>query len=86
MAIEEVMDSWKGRNLGIRLRRLQEFSIEIPDKEADAILSSMSPTTEEKDTPVLKRLIVDKAVDYIQGQPDGEAESSRIPSSYAYCP
>ena len=31
----------------------EEFSIEIPDKEADAILS------------------IDKAVNYILGQPDG---------------
>ena len=42
MAIEEVRRSMDGKALP-DLIFAQEFSIEIPDKEADAILSSMLP-------------------------------------------
>jgi len=75
MAIEEV-----SRNLrGIReanLTALQEFSIEIPDKEADAIHSGMFCNG-------LLRILhtnditVKQAVDYILAQPDGELQSKR---------
>jgi len=39
MAIEEVSSAWTGNALEGVLTVLQEFSIEIPDKEADAIHS-----------------------------------------------
>lgn len=49
---------------------VQEFSIEIPDKEADGILSSKS--FEENTQAALNDIpLVDKAVNYILGQPDG---------------
>ena len=41
MAIEEVRCSIKGGGSLLVLIFSQEFSIEIPDKEADSILSSM---------------------------------------------
>ena len=45
MAIEEVRTA--GRSMPrIRLMRLKEFSIEIPDKEADSILSRESFSAE----------------------------------------
>lgn len=52
---------------------MQEFSIEIPDKEADAIHSSKCLTM-----PFCRlgridpAIIVDKAVEYILSQPDGK--------------
>lgn len=59
-----------------RLTRSQEFSIEIPDKEADAIHSGMLNSKRDNGNDQLIRLIVDKAVEYILAQPDGEIFSS----------
>lgn len=50
----------------------QEFSIEIPDKEAEAIHSSESKVYAVEDYKcILIQPTVDKAVDYILSQPDG---------------
>ena len=52
----------------------QEFSIEIPDKEADGILSSMFSRWKMRlhGYAGADFLTVDKAVNYILGQPDGK--------------
>ena len=42
MAIEEVGAPSQSTGQILRLLQIQEFSIEIPDKEADAIQSGMS--------------------------------------------
>ena len=49
----------------------QEFSIEIPDKEADAIHSGMHYHT--LFCQLAKLSLVDKAVEYIISQPDGKS-------------
>ena len=55
---------------------VQEFSIEIPDKEADAIHSGtsidVSAGISNTDDTAVKQ-----AVDYIMAQPDGKKTSSR---------
>ncbi len=51
--------------------RKQEFSIEIPDKEADAIHSGKVYHFSPCQISLLTRTAVDKAVEYILGQPDG---------------
>lgn len=53
---------------------VQEFSIEIPDKEADSILSSMFAQWKVGwyGHSIANPLAVDKAVNYILGQPDGK--------------
>ncbi|MCJ1452777.1 hypothetical protein MMC28_003120 [Mycoblastus sanguinarius] len=50
----------------------EEFSIEIPDKEADLILSSKLVSIWNAGIVPLEinPLVVDKAVSYILGQPD----------------
>lgn len=72
MAIEEA--SLETTTSYVRvLTTLQEFSIEIPDKEADAIHSGtlgLGFTLLPGNQP-LTSVIVDKAVDYILAQPDG---------------
>ena len=71
MAIEEVRNKRLLRVLQ-RLKMVQEFSIEIPDKEADAILSSECQIMPQRSRAVLRSLfLVDKAVNYILDQPDG---------------
>lgn len=77
MAIEEVScTSWSlwPENLTYG----QEFSIEIPDKEADAIHSGMSSSSLHR-RPNTDDSIVKQAVDYILAQPDGKnAENKRF--------
>jgi hypothetical protein len=51
----------------------QEFSIEIPDKEADAIHSGMLPQDPMLSGLMLTQLIVNQAVEYILSQPDGKS-------------
>lgn len=52
---------------------MQEFSIEIPDKEADAIHSgTFSPHDYNVFRYETNTFTVDKAVQYILAQPDGE--------------
>jgi len=56
----------------MRLTILQEFSIEIPDKDADAIHSGMLKLPcMIVSGPWANKEIVDKAVEYILAQPDG---------------
>ena len=50
----------------------QEFSLEIPDKEADAIHSGMSIGV-PLGLLILIMFIVKQAVDYILAQPDGKS-------------
>lgn len=52
---------------------MQEFSIEIPDKQADAIHSSMLSHKVHYGTISATDVygLVDNAVEYILGQPDG---------------
>lgn len=71
MAIEEVSRSaYDTRKANLTVR--QEFSIEIPDKEADAIHSGTFRCrvgdihTDD--------ITVKQAVDYIMAQPDGESQ------------
>jgi len=49
----------------------QEFSIEIPDKEADAIHSGKSSLDPVTDECWLISYAVNQAVEYILEQPDG---------------
>ena len=58
---------------GASLTALQEFSIEIPDKEADAIHSGMSCDGMLR-TLHTDDITVKQAVDYILAQPDGELQ------------
>ena len=51
---------------------VQEFSIEIPDKEADAIQSSMSRPTFCRFLVLTRCSSVNDAVEYILKQPDGK--------------
>lgn len=55
------------------LRSWQEFSIEIPDKDADAIHSSRYHWITWKGS-VLIGVAVDQAVEYILNQPDGMSD------------
>jgi acyl carrier protein len=60
---------------------VQEFSIEIPDKEADAIHSGMlMQDTTSRDEANLDA--VNQAVDYILAQPDGMHQLQRL--AYLY--
>lgn len=60
--------------LAAGLTARQEFSIEIPDKEADAIHSGMLTA---KDMVVARadEITVKQAVDYILAQPDGKTST-----------
>jgi hypothetical protein len=49
----------------------KEFSIEIPDKEADAIHSGMSSQMHASEGGMKLTVPVGQAVDYIMKQPDG---------------
>ena len=52
---------------------MQEFSIEIPDKEADAIHSGTKRLEHYSAEPrTNSSVIVNQAVEYITSQPDGE--------------
>ena len=48
----------------------EEFSIEIPDKEADAIHSGKGSPNCEILFTIIEKLLVDQAVTYICAQPD----------------
>lgn len=86
MAIEEVLGfsppPWKIDQIHLTCSQ-QEFSIEIPDKEADAIHSGkytrryivVSPWICSL-IPVLSPQTVDQAVQYILSQPDGKIPQS----------
>ena len=55
------------------LTAMQEFSIEIPDKEADAIHSGTKRLEHYSAEPrTNSSVIVNQAVEYITSQPDGE--------------
>ena len=69
MAIEEVLQTISISTNG-SLTGLQEFSIEIPDKEADRIQSSMFQLSRCMNAVAYKPA-VDKAIEYILSQPDG---------------
>lgn len=76
MAIEEVSRTGQYKDTAV-LTEVQEFSIEIPDKEADAILSgkylsSICLNTHTDD------ITVKQAVDYILRQPDGKLEHAEV--------
>jgi len=68
------MKAWNGsRWLWWALTAAQEFSIEIPDKEADAIHSGMFKLPCKLHVgEVLTSATVSQAVDYIMHQPDGK--------------
>ena len=66
------LSSFRNARILIRLC-VQEFSIEIPDKDADAIHSGMStcyPRALPPDCILIPLSLVDKAVEYILNQPD----------------
>lgn len=73
MAVEEVryngLIGWTGR--GCCTNCFQEFSIEIPDKDADAIHSGTLFQSGLPRVPALIISIVEQAVSYILSQPDG---------------
>ena len=50
---------------------IQEFSIEIPDKEADAIHSGAYTAASSDRAVSANKDAVNQAVDYIMSQPDG---------------
>jgi len=75
MAIEEVgLIRHKEQGSG-KLTGAQEFSIEIPDKEADAIHSGMFSRREIYDVQANIHA-VNQAVQYILSQPDGKMPRS----------
>lgn len=59
----------------------QEFSIEIPDKDADAIHSGRSQSNMQSCGPSSNAIKVDKAVEYILAQPDGQFAHAILPAS-----
>jgi hypothetical protein len=61
---------------------LQEFSIEIPDKEADAIHSGMGNHSLQCQIYQLIVLAVNQAVEYILSQPDGMYSRSENMEQY----
>jgi len=59
----------------MKLTRSQEFSIEIPDKEADAIHSGTYARPRRQSGRKTNMTIVNQAVEYIMSQPDGKSHS-----------
>ena len=84
MAIEEVripINTLEEERKALTIE--QEFSIEIPDKEADAIHSgTFQWRIDRSSCSMLTFATVTQAVDYICHQPDGTCYSSLINNAY----